>query len=265
MAQLSLFDALPPEPKVPRPPARTSQAATKKTSEETLATKESALENKQTSSAFHFEPAPVYPDEIIVVADSTLTNEASEHYSSEKPMELPVIEPLKGTIPNQENPVEEVSNISNEQSDTEQPGKSETMLAENKETQKPTKDVRETVVEQAMPSLDLKELTKQYYSISEVSAMFNVNASHLRYWEKEFPAQLGKVRKNGKGDRFYTPKNIEQLHVLFYLVKTKKMTLEGARNYLKQKKRGAKSELDAVTLLQQVREFLVSLKKELND
>ena len=95
--------------------------------------------------------------------------------------------------------------------------------------------------------------------------MFNVNASHLRYWEKEFPAQLGKVRKNGKGDRFYTPKNIEQLQVLFYLVKTKKMTLEGARDYLKQKKRGIKSDVDAISLLQQVRGFLVALKKELNE
>ena len=85
------------------------------------------------------------------------------------------------------------------------------------------------------PSIDTAQLTKQYYSISEVSAMFNVNASHLRYWEKEFPAQLGKVRKNGKGDRFYTPKNIEQLQVLG---KNKKNDTGGGSRLFKAKKTG---------------------------
>ena len=265
MAQLSLFDASPPEPKVPRPPARTSEAASKKTNEEPLAAKETAVENKTSSNAFHFEPAPVYTDETVVVADAHLVIEASEQYVSEKPIELPELEPLKEEIPEQEKPTEVVSFKPLEQIEPLQSSKFEPLLAKNKEAQKPAKGDAETTAEQVMPSLDLNELTKQYYSISEVSAMFHVNASHLRYWEKEFPVQLGKVRKNGKGDRFYTPKNIEQLHVLFYLVKTKKMTLEGARNYLKQKKRSAKSDLDAVTLLQQVRGFLVSLKKELND
>lgn len=260
MAQLSLFDASPPEPKVPRPPARSSEAVGKKPNEEPLAAKETAIENKATSNAFHFEPAPVYTDEMVVAVNTHLVNEALEHYVSEKPIELPELEPLKEEMPKQEKPAEVVSFKPFEQSETGQLGQLETQLAE-----KPMKDDGEPAVEQVMPSFNLKELTKQYYSISDVSAMFNVNASHLRYWEKEFPVQLGKVRKNGKGDRFYTTKNIEQLHVLFYLVKTKKMTLEGARNYLKQKKQGAKSDLDAVTLLQQVRGFLVSLKKELND
>lgn len=124
--------------------------------------------------------------------------------------------------------------------------------------------IQNATTETTFTDLDLTSLTKQYYSISEVAKFFGVNASHLRYWEKEFPAQLGNVRKNGKGDRFYTPKNIAQLQLIFHLVRNKKMTLEGARKQLKQQKKSLKAEADAHQLLLQVRRFLVDLKKQLD-
>ncbi|MGI9191410.1 MAG: MerR family transcriptional regulator [Chitinophagaceae bacterium] len=124
--------------------------------------------------------------------------------------------------------------------------------------------LNESVQEEVPSVIDIASLTKQYYSISEVAKLFGVNASHLRYWEKEFPTQLGNVRKNGKGDRFYTPKNIEQLQVIFHLVRNKKMTLEGARKQLKLKKKSLKTEADAYDLMQQVRRFLVDLKSQLD-
>ncbi|MBU3677453.1 MAG: MerR family transcriptional regulator [Chitinophagaceae bacterium] len=133
-------------------------------------------------------------------------------------------------------------------------------LAKSKE--KVVAQLKEDIQEEAPNVIDIASLTKQYYSISEVANMFSVNASHLRYWEKEFPTQLGNVRKNGKGDRFYTPKNIAQLQVIFHLVRNKKMTLEGARKQLKLKKKSLKAEADTYELLQQVRRFLVDLKSQ---
>lgn len=110
----------------------------------------------------------------------------------------------------------------------------------------------------------VEDLKKQYYSITEVADMFHVNASLLRFWEKEFPTQLGSLKKNKKGDRFYTKKEIEKVKTIFYLVKEKRMTLEGAREYLKNYKRKAKDDKDIMENLKSIRGFLVQMKKGLN-
>ena len=73
-------------------------------------------------------------------------------------------------------------------------------------------DDRKIVVEES-------KLQKVYYTISEVADMFQVNASLLRFWEKEFPQQLGHVKKNKKGDRYYNKKDITHVNLLFHLVK----------------------------------------------
>lgn len=111
--------------------------------------------------------------------------------------------------------------------------------------------------------IDEKSLTKLYYRIMEVAEMFHVNASLLRFWEKEFPTQLGHLKKNKKGDRFYTKQDIEKLKLLFHLVKEKRMTLEGAREYLKQNRKKAKDDLNVIENLNAIRTFLVDLKKNL--
>jgi DNA-binding transcriptional MerR regulator len=113
------------------------------------------------------------------------------------------------------------------------------------------------------PKVDEKELSKVYYTITEVAAMFSVNASLLRFWEKEFQKELGKVKKNKKGDRYYNKENIEYLNVIYYLLKTKKMTIEGAREMIKQDKKKVHSNAQMIENLEQVREFLVNLKKYL--
>jgi DNA-binding transcriptional MerR regulator len=114
-------------------------------------------------------------------------------------------------------------------------------------------------------SLDVKKLKKVYYTISEVSAMFRVNSSLLRFWEKEFPVQLGKVKKNKKGDRYYNKEDIEKLKTIFFLVKDKRMTLEGARNFMKQSKRKVNNEKALLDQLEQVKGFLRDLKRELKE
>jgi DNA-binding transcriptional MerR regulator len=103
---------------------------------------------------------------------------------------------------------------------------------------------------------------KLYHSITEVAKIFDVNASLLRFWEKEFP-QI-KLRKNGKGDRLYTKENIQLIHTIHYLTKTRKFTLEGTREYLKKDKYVVAKEGELVQQLQEVKSFLKGLKKALS-
>lgn len=77
------------------------------------------------------------------------------------------------------------------------------------------------------------EIEKLYFSIGEVADMFEVNASLIRFWEKEFP-QL-QPRKNGRGNRVYSKKDIELFKKIHHLVKEKGFTLEGAKNALRDK------------------------------
>jgi DNA-binding transcriptional MerR regulator len=75
------------------------------------------------------------------------------------------------------------------------------------------------------------EIEKLYYSIGEVADMFEVNASLIRFWEKEFP-QL-QPRKNSRGNRVYSKKDLELFKKIHHLVKEKGFTLEGAKNALR--------------------------------
>ena len=68
---------------------------------------------------------------------------------------------------------------------------------------------------------------KLYYSIGEVAKAFDVNTSLIRYWEKEFP--IIRPKKNKKGNRYFTPEDIKNLEMIYYLVKEKGYTLDGAR------------------------------------
>lgn len=77
------------------------------------------------------------------------------------------------------------------------------------------------------------ELTKLYYSIGEVAKMFDVNTSLIRFWEKEFPSV--KPKKNKKGNRLFSPKNIMELQRIYTLVKLEGHTLDGAKRALKSK------------------------------
>lgn len=92
-----------------------------------------------------------------------------------------------------------------------------------------------------MSKIAHNQLTKLYYSIGEVAGMLDVNTSLIRFWEKEFP--IIKPKKNRKGNRLYTPKEIEKIDRVYILVKEKGYTLDGARKALKS---GAKIESSAV-------------------
>lgn len=82
-----------------------------------------------------------------------------------------------------------------------------------------------------MANFEINELTKLYYSIGEVAKMLNVNASLLRFWEKEFNIQIAK--KNKKGNRLYSVKEIAEIHSIYDFVKLQGYTIEGAKRALK--------------------------------
>ena len=77
------------------------------------------------------------------------------------------------------------------------------------------------------------KLNKLYYTIGEVAEMFDVNTSLIRFWEKEFPSIQPK--KNKKGNRLFTPKEIAKIDRIYTLVKEEGYTLEGAKKALKSK------------------------------
>ncbi|TDW99481.1 MerR family transcriptional regulator [Dinghuibacter silviterrae] len=102
---------------------------------------------------------------------------------------------------------------------------------------------------------------KQYYAIGEVAAMFKVNTSLIRYWETEFNDI--KPRKNKKGDRFFTPADIKTLELIHFLLRRKKLTIEGAKEYLKAKSQDGNTKLELVRSLEKVKAFLLELKARL--
>lgn len=117
-----------------------------------------------------------------------------------------------------------------------------------------------------MIKFDLSELNKLYYSIGEVAELFNVNTSLIRFWEKEF--HFTPTKKNAKGNRLYTVKDIENFNKIYQLVKEEGFTLEGAKKALKEKKSLAKKTdaIDAgnqqlIEKLEQIKEKLLRLKK----
>jgi DNA-binding transcriptional MerR regulator len=102
---------------------------------------------------------------------------------------------------------------------------------------------------------------KLFYTIGEVAAMFDVNASLIRYWEKEFP--VIKPKKNKKGNRFFTKSDIENFHIIYHLVKERGMTLKGAKLKLRENKDDAVNNFEIIKVLKDIREKLLEIKEEL--
>jgi len=104
---------------------------------------------------------------------------------------------------------------------------------------------------------------KLFYSIGEVAALFNVNESLLRFWEKEFDSI--KPKKNSKGTRSYTKEDIEDIRLIYHLVKEKGMTLVGAKKRIKEEKRTVTAQVEVVDRLKKIKEELLIMKSELEN
>jgi len=102
---------------------------------------------------------------------------------------------------------------------------------------------------------------KQYYPIGEVATMFRENQSLIRYWETEF--DILQPMKNRKGDRFFRPVDIKNLVLIYDLLRRRKFTIEGAKDYLKFNKARSQQQFEIFQRLQKIREFLLELKASL--
>lgn len=101
---------------------------------------------------------------------------------------------------------------------------------------------------------------KQYYSIGEVATMFREKQSLIRYWETEF--DILQPRKNRKGDRYFRPIDVKNLVLIYDLLRRRKFTIDGARDYLKKNKK-AEDRFALIQSLQQIRSFLLELRTNL--
>jgi len=104
---------------------------------------------------------------------------------------------------------------------------------------------------------------KLYYSISEVAAKFNVNASLIRFWEKEF--DIVKPRKNAKGNRLFTQRDIDNIALIHHFVKERRLTLEGARQKIKENRNDAEHNFQIVQSLKKVQGILLEIKENLGE
>lgn len=107
-----------------------------------------------------------------------------------------------------------------------------------------------------------KQPLKVYYTIGEVADMFGVNTSLIRFWEKEF--DIIKPHKNKKGNRQFTKADIDNFHLIYHLVKEKKMTLRGAQMKLRENKTDTEVNFEVVKRLKIIKQELLSIKEQLS-
>ena len=106
-------------------------------------------------------------------------------------------------------------------------------------------------------------MAKLLYSMGEVTEMFDVNASLIRYWESKFDCI--KPHKNKKGNRMFTPSDVENLKLIYHLVKEKGMTLEGANMAMKRRGKSVQRDVSILERLQHIRAMLLEVRESLGD
>ncbi len=108
--------------------------------------------------------------------------------------------------------------------------------------------------------IDLPE--KRYYQIGEIAKAFEVNTSLIRFWEKEF--NILKPKKNKKGNRLFTVTDLQNLKLIYHLVKEKGFTLDGAKKKMKQNPKGVMSNLEIISELENIKQELINIKNQLS-
>jgi DNA-binding transcriptional MerR regulator len=106
-----------------------------------------------------------------------------------------------------------------------------------------------------------KKVEKLYYSIGEVAGMFKVNASLIRFWEKEF--DIIKPKKNKKGNRFFTRQDIDNIQLIYHLVKERGLTLSGAKKKLRDNREDTNNNYEVIRTLTQIKSMLLEIKESL--
>ena len=106
-----------------------------------------------------------------------------------------------------------------------------------------------------------REISKMYYTMGEVSILFDVNQSLIRFYEKEF--DVLQPKKNKKGNRYFTPEDIDNLKIIFHLIRDKGYTLNGAKEYLKNNMTDSKDNYKVISSLENLKRFLIEVRDQL--
>ena len=109
--------------------------------------------------------------------------------------------------------------------------------------------------------MHIKLQEKRYYRIGEVARAFDVNTSLIRFWENEF--EVLKPKKNKKGNRLFTQDDVNNLKLIYHLVKEKGFTLDGAKNKLKENPTKISSNYSIILQLENIKNELIKIKNEL--
>lgn len=102
---------------------------------------------------------------------------------------------------------------------------------------------------------------KRYFSIGEIAKAFNVNASLIRFWDKEF--DILKPKKNAKGNRMFTPEDVKNLQLIYHLVKERGFTLDGAKTHLKEGQKKTLDKFEIISKLETIKAQLTEIKNQL--
>lgn len=108
-----------------------------------------------------------------------------------------------------------------------------------------------------------KIIEKKYFTIGEVADQFDVATSLIRFWESEF--DIIRPKKNRKGNRQFTKEDIENVRLIYHLVKERGFTLNGAKEMVKQDNHSIKNKMRMIDTLQEFKAFLIEMKKQLPD
>lgn len=132
---------------------------------------------------------------------------------------------------------------------------------ESKRGRKSYQEMDAAIVHVEIPPDDLL-FQKQYYAIGDVADWFKVNTSLIRFWENEFA--ILKPRKNKKGDRLFRPEDVKNLELIYHLLRERKFSIEGAKQYLAENHSKAMEDLKTIQSLSRLKFFLLELKAGLD-
>ncbi len=106
-----------------------------------------------------------------------------------------------------------------------------------------------------------QKIEKLFYTIGEVAAMFDVNTSLIRFWEKEF--DIIKPKRNKKGNRLFTKQDVENFYIIYHLVKERGLTLDGARKKMKENRDDTINNFEVIQSLENIKSLLLEVKDTL--
>lgn len=131
------------------------------------------------------------------------------------------------------------------------------LLPNTRRGRKSFKDMDAEVILVDVPD-DEELYKKQYYPMRVVAEWFGITPSQLRNWENEF--DILKPKKNAKGDRFFRPDDVKNIQLIYHLIRRRKFTVQGAKQYLAENKKNLQATMQLTDSLNKIKQFLTELK-----